>query len=145
MLIIAHRGMGEPRNTITAFERAVEHGFGVEFDVWLTGDGRLVVLYDQEFTSGGKTYRVKDVSLLELRALSPHRRADPHRGGDARRVREQGCTLNADVKDPVAVPLDGVNRMSMPIFKLLVRWARLIGLKIGFWSYEADELSTSRG
>ncbi len=206
MLIIAHRGMGEPRNTITAFERAVEHGFGVEFDVWMTGDGRLVVLHDPEFTSGGRTYRVKDVSLQELRTLHPLGELIPTVEEILDVSASRGVTLNADVKDPEAaprlvgltsrfdafdrvifsstepkvlfrirdlsrdarlafsivrerdiaafpwlkarlrlyslhVPLDGVDRVSMPIFKLLVRWARLIGLKIGFWSYEADELS----
>ena len=45
----AHRGLydlakGVPENTLPAFRRAVDHGFGAELDVHLTADGRLVVI-----------------------------------------------------------------------------------------------------
>ena len=48
---IAHRGLFDneqdyPENTLAAFARAVEHGFGVELDVRLTKDGQLVVAHD---------------------------------------------------------------------------------------------------
>jgi len=206
MLIIAHRGVGEPRNTLDAFRRAIELGFGVEFDVWMTGDGRLVVLHDPQFTSGGRAHRVGDLTLSELWALHPLGRLIPTVEEILRMSNGPEAILNADVKDPEAVPrllelasefdaldrvifsstdpgvlsdirrlserarlafsivrerdiatfpwlkarlrlyslhvpLDGVDRVGMPVFKLLVRWARLIGLRIGFWSYEADELS----
>ena len=47
----AHRGLhdlaaGIPENTMPAFARAADHGFGVELDVHLTTDGRLVVIHD---------------------------------------------------------------------------------------------------
>jgi len=47
----AHRGLhdiaaGIPENTMPAFRRAAEMGFGVELDVHLTTDGRLVVIHD---------------------------------------------------------------------------------------------------
>ena len=47
----AHRGLhdiahGIPENSLPAFRRAAEHGFGVELDVHLTTDGRLVVIHD---------------------------------------------------------------------------------------------------
>ena len=49
----AHRGLhdlaaGVPENTMPAFRRAVEHGFGAELDVHLTRDGRLVVIHDSD-------------------------------------------------------------------------------------------------
>ena len=47
----AHRGLhdlsaGIPENTMPAFRRALEHGFGVELDVHLTADQQLVVIHD---------------------------------------------------------------------------------------------------
>lgn len=47
----AHRGLhdkanGIPENSLAAFRRAVEHGFGAELDVHLTADGRLAVIHD---------------------------------------------------------------------------------------------------
>lgn len=48
----AHRGYhdsadGIPENSLAAFRRAVEHGFGAELDVHLSRDGRLVVMHDE--------------------------------------------------------------------------------------------------
>lgn len=47
----AHRGLhdkknGIPENSLAAFRRAAEHGYGAELDVHLTRDGRLVVIHD---------------------------------------------------------------------------------------------------
>ncbi|MDD3277704.1 MAG: glycerophosphodiester phosphodiesterase family protein [Lachnospiraceae bacterium] len=47
----AHRGlhdlsMGVPENSMAAFARAVQHGYGIELDVHLTRDGRLAVIHD---------------------------------------------------------------------------------------------------
>lgn len=49
--LIAHRGFFDnagpaPENSIPAFQRAVEHGYGIELDVQLTTDHRLVVFHD---------------------------------------------------------------------------------------------------
>lgn len=48
---IAHRGLfnnisGIPENSIPAFKLAVEHGYGIELDVQLTKDHKLVVFHD---------------------------------------------------------------------------------------------------
>lgn len=48
----AHRGLhdaaqGIPENSLAAFRRAVEHGYGAELDVHLSKDGRLVVMHDE--------------------------------------------------------------------------------------------------
>ena len=47
---VAHRGLHNnkdlPENILGAFENAVNHGYGIEFDVWLTRDGNLVVHHD---------------------------------------------------------------------------------------------------
>lgn len=47
----AHRGLHDnagdaPENTLAAFRRAVEHGYGMELDVQLTKDGQVVVAHD---------------------------------------------------------------------------------------------------
>lgn len=49
--LYAHRGLhdnraGIPENSLIAFRRAVEEGFGIELDVQLTGDGIPVVFHD---------------------------------------------------------------------------------------------------
>lgn len=48
---IAHRGLHDerydaPENTMRAFRRAIECGFGIELDVQLTKDGKLAVIHD---------------------------------------------------------------------------------------------------
>ena len=48
----AHRGLfdnggGIPENSLAAFQRAVEAGFGIELDVQLTADGQLAVFHDR--------------------------------------------------------------------------------------------------
>ena len=48
---IAHRGLFEngsdhPENSLAAFKRAVEEDFGIELDVQLTKDDKLVVFHD---------------------------------------------------------------------------------------------------
>jgi len=47
--LFAHRGLhgsDVPENSLPAFEKAVRHGYGIELDVHLTADRRLVVLHD---------------------------------------------------------------------------------------------------
>lgn len=50
----AHRGLhdmenGVVENSMTAFRRAVEAGYGIELDVHLTRDGKVVVFHDDTF------------------------------------------------------------------------------------------------
>lgn len=51
----AHRGLhdnehGIPENSMAAFQRAVDKGYGIELDVHLTADNRLVVFHDDTLT-----------------------------------------------------------------------------------------------
>lgn len=67
----AHRGASGyvPENTLEAFQKAVDMGAdGVELDVQLSKDGKLVVIHDETLNrvSDGKGY-VKDYTLNELK------------------------------------------------------------------------------
>lgn len=73
--IWAHRGssMMNPENTLLAFRKAAElEGItGIEFDVQLTKDGEIVVIYDEKVdrTTDG-TGNVRDYTLNELKQLT---------------------------------------------------------------------------
>ena len=59
----AHRGLhdgnhGVFENSLAAFRRAVEAGYGIELDVQLTGDGKLIVHHD------GNTVRVCGIDAV---------------------------------------------------------------------------------
>lgn len=66
----AHRGLhgeGAPENSMAAFLRAREHGFGVELDVHLTADGELVVIHDSDIRRMcGREGIVERMTLSEL-------------------------------------------------------------------------------
>jgi glycerophosphoryl diester phosphodiesterase len=75
----AHRGLhgnvtGEgfaAENSMTAFRRAIEAGYGIEFDVQVTKDGVAVVFHDATLTRiCGVTGKVKDMTYAELREFS---------------------------------------------------------------------------
>lgn len=71
----AHRGLhcaqdGIPENSLPAFRRAVEAGYGIELDLHLTTDGRLVVFHDDTLDRVcGVTGRVDEKSYAELQQL----------------------------------------------------------------------------
>lgn len=61
-----------PENTLPAFRKAIEAGAdGIELDVQLTKDGRIVICHDERIdrTSDGMGW-IKDFTLEELRAFS---------------------------------------------------------------------------
>jgi glycerophosphoryl diester phosphodiesterase len=72
MLIYAHRGYSAkyPENTLSAFKAALPHVDGIELDVQLTRDGRLVVIHDEtvDRTTNGSGF-VNDMTLRQLRLL----------------------------------------------------------------------------
>ncbi len=71
---IAHRGLhdlsaGIPENSLAAFRRAVEAGYGIEMDLQLTRDGKLVVFHDDTLERMcGVQKRVTRLTYEELRA-----------------------------------------------------------------------------
>lgn len=72
----AHRGLhdlekGIPENSMTAFRRAVEKGYGIEMDVQLSKDGTAVVFHDAGLKRMcGVDRKVNELTLAELKALS---------------------------------------------------------------------------
>ncbi|WP_297515589.1 glycerophosphodiester phosphodiesterase family protein [Thermococcus sp.] len=71
VIVLGHRGcMGKlPENSLLAFKKAVEAGAdGVELDVWLTRDGRVVVMHDETIDrTSDMSGRQKDMTLEELK------------------------------------------------------------------------------
>lgn len=82
--IFAHRGSAgtHPENTMIAFYEAERVGAdGIEIDVQLSKDGRMVVIHDEKLnrTTNGKGY-VKDYTLEELKALDASYTFKEHKG-----------------------------------------------------------------
>jgi glycerophosphoryl diester phosphodiesterase len=72
---IAHRGLwtsGEvAENSLTAFERACQAGYGLEFDVRLSSDGEAMVFHDDSLERmTGETGSVETATAAELIRLS---------------------------------------------------------------------------
>lgn len=71
----AHRGLHKkdksvPENSLAAFRRAVKAGYGVEMDVHITADDRLVVFHDdtlRRMIPGAPEGRIETFTLEELR------------------------------------------------------------------------------
>ncbi len=74
-VLYAHRGLfdnnaGIPENSMKAFERAIEEGYGIELDVQLSKDGIPVIFHD--FTLErmcGIPDKVENLTFEQLRAL----------------------------------------------------------------------------
>ena len=68
----AHRGLhdmdlGIPENSMAAFRRAVERGFGAELDVHLMADGELAVFHDSSLERVcGKPAYIEDLTAADL-------------------------------------------------------------------------------
>ena len=82
--VFAHRGASgyAPENTLSAVALAPEQGAdGIELDVQLTKDGKVVVIHDEttDRTSTGKG-RVCDYTLAELKELSFHNHMEQYQG-----------------------------------------------------------------
>ena len=68
----AHRGYHDkphiPENSMAAFRRAIEHGYGAELDVHLMKDGRLAVIHDASLKrTAGADVEIEDLTAEELK------------------------------------------------------------------------------
>ena len=71
---IAHRGLHTnpdiPENSMAAFRRAIDAGYGIELDVQLTTDDRLVVFHDETLERVcGDSRKLHELSYAELQEL----------------------------------------------------------------------------
>ncbi len=70
----AHRGLhgnGVPENSMKAFSLAVENGFGIELDIHLTKDKKIVVIHDDDTSRVcGKKLVIEDSIYSDLCELS---------------------------------------------------------------------------
>lgn len=66
----AHRGLhgeGVPENSMEAFRKALEGGYGIELDVHLLSDGGLAVIHDSRLDrTTGRTGNVEDLTVQQL-------------------------------------------------------------------------------
>ena len=67
----AHRGLhgnGTPENSMAAFRAALDHGFGIEFDLHLLKDGNIAVIHDSllKRTTGAEG-RIEDLTTQDLK------------------------------------------------------------------------------
>ena len=73
----AHRGLhgeGIPENSLPAFEKACQRGYGIELDVQLSKDGVVMVFHDDSLKRmTGKDAKVKELTVYELQRLSLNR------------------------------------------------------------------------
>ena len=69
----AHRGLHDgsvPENSLTAFRRAAEKGYGIELDVHLTKDGHLAVMHDGSLKRMcGSDQRIPLLTLREVQSF----------------------------------------------------------------------------
>ena len=69
----AHRGLWDeesPENSLAAFGKAVDAGYGIEFDIHKTIDGHVVVFHDDTLTRMcGVEGKVEQKTLAELKEL----------------------------------------------------------------------------
>lgn len=67
--IFGHRGASgyEIENTISAYKKAVDMGAGIEADVQLTQDNKLICFHDPFFLIGSDYYAVRKLTLNEIR------------------------------------------------------------------------------
>ena len=67
----AHRGLhkpGVPENSMAAFRAALDHGYGIEFDVHLLADGNLAIIHDSSLKrTAGADVHIEDLTTEELK------------------------------------------------------------------------------
>ena len=123
-LVYAHRGASghAPENTMAAFKMAVELGSdGIECDVQMTKDGRLIICHDETLnrTTKAKGF-IKDLNYDEIKALDAGSWFDnkfsseriPQLSELLKLVRDTGLLLNIEIKSGI-VQYPGIEQKVM--------------------------------
>ncbi|AMQ19137.1 glycerophosphodiester phosphodiesterase family protein [Thermococcus peptonophilus] len=101
VLTLGHRGVrGKLENTVPAFKRALRWADGVEMDVRVAVDGKLVVHHDGGFWSNGNYYLVSELTFKDLKRLHPLGKLVP---SVKEVIRSVSGFFDFDVKEPEAV------------------------------------------
>lgn len=105
VILLGHGGVKGPHmNTISAFKQALAQGaHGFEVDVRDTADARLVALHDPSFEAQGRTYRVSDLTLPQLRRIHP--RGEELATLDEALAQLPNALVDVDAKTPRAARL----------------------------------------
>jgi glycerophosphoryl diester phosphodiesterase len=108
MLVLSHRGYHQrvPENTLAAFQAAIDLGVdGIETDLRLTSDSRLVLIHDRLAPDGRP---VSEVTHEELSRMVGHEVPL----AEAALARWPGLLWNLEIKTPAALPatLDLIDR-----------------------------------
>ena len=123
MKIWAHRGCSQryPENTLLAFEKAaaVKNLTGIELDIQLTKDGKMVVIHDERVdrTTEGTGF-VRDYTLSEIKKLHIYADSNPSQSiptmeevFDLLEPRlKEGLRLNIELKNSI-YPYEGMEEM----------------------------------
>ncbi|WP_167714471.1 glycerophosphodiester phosphodiesterase family protein [Thermococcus sp. ES12] len=71
VIVLGHRGYmsAYPENSLLAFRKAIEAGAdGIELDVWMTGDGEIIVMHDESIDrTSNMSGSQKNMTLEELK------------------------------------------------------------------------------
>lgn len=70
----AHRGLhgnGVPENSMSAFQKALDAGYGIELDIHLMKDGNLAVIHDASLKrTAGADVKIEDLTAEDLKNYS---------------------------------------------------------------------------
>lgn len=132
----AHRGASDyaPENTLEAFALAVKQGAdGVELDVQMTKDGKLVVAHDEtiERVSNGSG-RIVDYTLEELRRFKFNKTHPEYASAQIPTLKEvyellqpAGLTVNVELKTGIVL-YDGLEEKVLKLAKKMDMEDRVI-------------------
>jgi len=107
MIILGHRGYSAryPENTLLSFQKAIEAGAdGVELDIWLTADGRVVVHHDENLKrTFGVDLKIKESRYEDIKDLKCDEERIP-RLEEVYEILPENTLINVEIKDRDAVP-----------------------------------------